>query len=62
MKKYNFLLLGAVFGALSGYLYWSYFGCTSGCAITSSPLNSSLYGAVMGGFIVQSFVKKEAKS
>lgn len=62
MKKYSFLILGVVFGALSGYLYWSYFGCTSGCAITSSPLNSSIYGAVMGGFMVQSFVKKEAKS
>ena len=43
--------LGAALGAVAGWLYWHYFGCTSGCAITSSPVNSSLYGAFMGGVL-----------
>ncbi len=51
------ILSGAVLGAGLGWLYWRYFGCTNGCAITSSPLNSSLYGALMGGLFVSSFQK-----
>lgn len=48
-------VLGVALGAVGGYFYWLYFGCTNGCAITSSPLNSSLYGAFMGGLFVHSF-------
>jgi phage shock protein E len=40
---------GILLGALAGYLYYREVGCASGtCAITSRPLNSTLYGAVMG--------------
>lgn len=56
----RFLLLGggAVLGAVSGYAYWYYIGCLSGsCSITSSPINSSLYGAVMGGLFMSIFDK-----
>ena len=52
-----FSALGVLVGAGVGWLYWSYFGCTNGCAITSSPVNSSLYGALMGGLLVNSFTK-----
>ncbi len=48
--------------ALLGYAYYSFIGCKTGtCAITSSPLNSSLYGAVMGYLIHGMFTndKKE---
>ncbi len=34
-------------GGAAGYLYWFYIGCNNGCAITSSPLNSTVYGAIM---------------
>jgi hypothetical protein len=48
--------LGLVIGAAGGYLYWYYVGCASGsCAITSSPVNSSLYGGLMGFLLVNSF-------
>lgn len=48
--------LGLVIGAAGGYLYWYFVGCTSGsCAITSSPVNSSLYGGLMGFLLVNSF-------
>lgn len=57
LKKINvFLGLGLVMGAAGGYLYWYYVGCASGsCAITSSPVNSSLYGGLMGFLLVNSF-------
>lgn len=46
---------GVAVGALAGWLYWYYWGCTNGCSITGSPLNSSLYGAFMGGLLFNSF-------
>ncbi len=50
------LLIGATLGALAGWLYWHEVGCASGtCAITSNPLNSTLYGMVMGGLLANLF-------
>ena len=49
---------GAVLGAIGGWLYWSNFGCTTGCAITSSPVNSTLYGSLMGGLVLSLFEPK----
>lgn len=55
--------IGIVVGAIAGYLYYFYVGCASGtCAITSKPLNSTLYGALMGGLIFNIFVKTPKKS
>lgn len=49
---------GALLGAVTGYAYWYYVGCMSGsCSITSSPINSSLYGAAMGGLFMSIFDK-----
>jgi hypothetical protein len=60
--QYWLALLGVVIGALGGYLYWLYIGCSSGsCPITSSPLLSSLWGAIMGGLLFSIF-KREEKS
>lgn len=58
------LLTGILLGALGGYLYYHFIGCHSGsCAITSKPLNSTLYGAVMGGLVINLFNPKvKAKS
>lgn len=54
--------IGVAIGAIAGYLYYFYVGCASGtCAITSKPLNSSLYGAVMGGLIFSMFIKLPKK-
>ncbi|TAE10298.1 MAG: hypothetical protein EAZ95_15010 [Bacteroidetes bacterium] len=48
--------VGIILGALGGYLYYAYVGCSSGsCAITSRPLNSTLYGALLGGLFANSF-------
>jgi hypothetical protein len=51
--------VGVVIGAIAGYAYYHYVGCASGtCAITSKPLNSTLYGALMGGLLFNLFVKE----
>lgn len=66
MKKWianNWLyLVGALVGAAGGYAYYHFVGCTSGtCAITSKPVNSTLYFAVMGAVLFGMF-KKEQKT
>ncbi|MDZ4668907.1 MAG: DUF6132 family protein [bacterium] len=54
--KYKMILIVGVIGAVAGYGYYYFVGCESGtCAITSSPINSSLYGAFMGGLIGDMF-------
>ncbi|HLP64765.1 DUF6132 family protein [Flavobacterium sp.] len=52
--------IGVVVGAIAGYAYYYYVGCQSGtCAITSKPINSTLYGSVMGGLLFNLFVKEK---
>lgn len=55
-KKNLLYIIGAGLGAAAGYLYWQQVGCASGtCMITSKPLNSSLYGALMGALLLGMF-------
>lgn len=54
-------LIGGVIGAGAGWLYWYYVGCASGtCPITSSALNSTLYGILMGGLIGGMFRREKS--
>ena len=58
IKKNLLIIIGVPIGALAGFLYWKFVGCNSGiCAITSNPLNSTLYGSVMGGLVFSMFKK-----
>ncbi len=58
IKKYGFTILGLFVGAIAGYLYYYYIGCASGsCAITSKPINSTIYGSITGGLLVNIFQK-----
>lgn len=66
MKKFiktNILVItGLIIGAGAGYAYWKFVGCNSGtCAITSRPLNSTLYGAAMGGLLFSIFNNSKKK-
>jgi len=59
--KNKLTIIGIIVGAIGGYLYYHYIGCSSGtCPITSKPLNSTLYGSLMGGLAFNIF-KKEKK-
>jgi uncharacterized membrane protein len=50
-----YIAIGALVGAAGGYAYWMFIGCESGtCPITSKPLNSTLYGVLMGGLLFSS--------
>lgn len=56
--KHKLTLIGVMVGAIGGYLYFHFIGCSSGsCAITSHPVNSTFYGAVMGGLLLNTFQK-----
>ncbi|WP_294672743.1 hypothetical protein [uncultured Fluviicola sp.] len=49
-------LAGGIAGAFAGFLYWKYVGCSSGsCPITSKPLNSSIYGSLLGALFFSLF-------
>jgi phage shock protein E len=59
--KTKHILPGVILGGIAGYLYYYFWGCTEGCTISSSPINSIIYGATMGG-LLNSIVKKENNS
>jgi hypothetical protein len=63
MKKWllnnKLTVIGAILGAIGGFLYYYFVGCVSGtCAITSKPLNSTLYGSILGGLFLNIFKKE----
>ena len=61
--KYKLTIMGIVAGAIVGYLYYHFVGCASGtCAITYKPINSTLYGAMMGGLLFNIFQKEKPKT
>lgn len=52
IKEYWMMIAGMLIGAMASYLYWRFVGCTTGtCPITSSPLNMTLWGGIMGGLL-----------
>lgn len=61
--KHKVAMVGIAIGAVGGFLYYTYIGCNTGtCPITSKPLNSTLYGAVMGGLLLSMFQKEKSNS
>lgn len=61
--KYFKWILGVVAGAMLGFSYWYFVGCNTGsCAITSSPVNSTIYGGLMGVLLVNSFTGNKIKN
>lgn len=58
--KYRLTLTGMILGGVGGYLYWYFIGCQSGtCPITASPLNSAIWGIIMGGLLFNIFQKEK---
>ena len=59
-KKHFITIIGILIGAVGGYLYYHFVGCNSvTCTITSKPVNSTLYGALMGGLLFSIFRKEK---
>ena len=55
MLKY---VIGGLIGAVLGYLYYRFIGCSSGtCPITSNPYISTIYGLIVGLLITGAVVK-----
>jgi hypothetical protein len=48
IKKVTKVVLPVLLGALGGYFYYSFIGCNGSCAITGSPVNSTVYGIFVG--------------
>ncbi len=58
-SKNSAVVAGIAIGSVLGFLYWQFIGCSSGsCMITSKPLNSTIYGATMGGFLFAAIFEK----
>ena len=55
-KKMIKIILGVAAGAAIGFLYYRFIGCASGtCRIASNPYISTIYWAVIGGFLASTF-------
>lgn len=62
LRNNQLVIIGICLGAIAGFAYWKFVGCNSGtCMITSKPLNSTLYGSLMG-YLLFSIFKKETKA
>uniref|UniRef100_UPI00321723CB DUF6132 family protein n=1 Tax=uncultured Draconibacterium sp. TaxID=1573823 RepID=UPI00321723CB len=64
-KQKKLALIFLVIGAIGGFLYWKFVGCTSGtCAIKSVWYWSTLWGAAVGylvGDFISDILKKREK-
>lgn len=60
LKRYSTMFVAIIIGAIAGYAYWHFVGCSSGtCPITSSPLLSTVWGALIGGTL---FISNKSKT
>ncbi|MEX1188962.1 MAG: hypothetical protein WED33_06870 [Bacteroidia bacterium] len=58
IKSLLIVSVSALIGGLIGYSYYHFYGCTNGCSITGSPINSTLYFAFIGFLLPGLFKKK----
>lgn len=60
IQNHRLTLLGIALGAIAGFTYWYFVGCTSGtCMITSKWANSTAYGALLGFTLTYGNHRKE---
>ena len=62
IKKNILGLIGVMVGAMGGYAYYYFIGCSSGsCPLTSNPYISVIFGAIIGYLFLDMFKKTEKK-
>lgn len=62
VKRYRLTLIGILAGMVAGFFYWRFIGCASGsCPITSSPVLSILWGALIAGLLFNIFEHRKTK-
>lgn len=62
MNTYIKIGLGILLGAIAGFAYYFFIGCNSGsCPISSNPLISTGYGALLGLILSIPSKKKNEK-
>lgn len=62
IQRNKLMLLGVLLGGIAGYLYYHFIGCVTGtCSITSKPVNSTVYFAVMGGLGFSMLKREKSK-
>jgi hypothetical protein len=50
------ILIGILAGGALGFAYYKFVGCSTGtCPLTSNPVISTIYGAVVGVLLATSF-------
>lgn len=50
------IILGVLVGGGLGFAYYMFVGCSTGtCPLTSNPVISTIYGAVLGVLLATSF-------
>ena len=50
------LFIGVVIGGGLGFAYYKFVGCSTGtCPLTSHPVISTIFGAMLGGLMATSF-------
>jgi len=57
LKSWRFWrpFLAVLIGSMGGFLYYHFIGCNSGsCGITSDPYKSTIWGGLLGLFLVVS--------
>lgn len=60
LKRYGAMIAATIVGAIAGYTYWHFAGCPDGtCPITSSPVTSTIWGALMGCIL---FIPNKSKN
>jgi len=56
-------IIGAVVGAIAGFFYWKFEGCSNGqCMISSHPFSSMIYFAVIGALVSSLFKRKNKET
>ncbi len=63
VQKNRLYFIGAAIGAIAGFLYWKFVGCSSGtCAITSNPIVSTIYFSIIGTLVISVFQRNNNTS